>query len=254
MTRIALPSTRIALPSTRTALPSTRIAMPPTCTSLPRARFALRLFCVTMLVTLTACGRKDEATQATDSAAPAAEQSADAATQPGATEETSPQGSAPQRTASGEGAAPGAHVTLAPTQGNKAAGELAFYSEGNSVRVSGQVTGLKAGTDHAIHIHEKGDCRAADASSAGDHFNPTSRQHGHPDTPEQHHSGDMYNVYADDKGNAMVENRASEATLGDGAPTDVIGKSVVVHEKGDDYKTQPAGDSGKRLACGVIQQ
>ncbi len=202
--------------------------------SLP-ALFALPL----LLAALLACERKDETTTPATSAPSAADEmssAADAANPPGEEPPT-----------------PGARVTFAPTQGNKAAGELLLFNEGTSVRLSGQVTGLKAGTDHAIHIHEKGDCSAPDGSSAGDHFNPTSRTHGHPDAPEQHHSGDMYNVYADDKGIAAVENRATEATLGDGAPTDVMGRSVVVHEKADDYKTQPAGNSGKRIACGVIQ-
>lgn len=203
-------------------------------TTLPAALLALPL---TLLV-LAACGRQEEAPPP-DAAPPAVDDMSGVAD---ATEPTE------------EAAAPGARATLAPTQGNKAAGELSLFGEGSSVRLSGQVTGLKAGTDHAIHIHENGDCSAPDARSAGEHFNPTSRPHGHPDTPEQHHSGDMYNIYADDKGTAAVENRATEATLGDGATTDVVGKAVVVHEKTDDYKTQPGGGSGKRIACGVIER
>lgn len=182
-----------------------------------------------LALALLACGRKEEATPR-DAAPPVAEAPAQA---PGA---------------------PTAHATLRPTKGNKATGELMLTAEGSSVHVSGQLTGLKPGTEHAIHVHETGDCSAPDASSAGEHFNPTSRPHGHPDTPNEHHAGDMYNVHADEQGTAMVENRASDATVGDGAAGDVVGKSVVLHAKPDDYTTQPSGSSGDRIACGVIQQ
>jgi len=183
---------------------------------------------------LGACNRREDTAPvvAPDAAAPPADQAAKAPAEP---------------------AVPTARAVLNPTQGNKAAGELTLRSEGNSVRVSGQLTGLKPNAEHAIHIHEKGDCSAADASSAGGHFNPTNQPHDHPDG-QAHHSGDMYNATADDKGNAQIDDRASNATLGDGAPTDVAGKSIVVHEKPDDYKTQPSGNSGKRIACGVIQR
>ncbi len=155
-------------------------------------------------------------------------------------------------TGTGGDAAMTALAVVNPTSNNTATGELALTADQGAVRVTGQLTGLKPGSEHAVHIHEKGDCSAPDASSAGEHFNPTQQPHGNPDVPE-HHAGDMYNIRADDKGSAQVDNRAMGATLRDGAVTDVAGKAVVVHEKPDDYKTQPSGGSGARIGCGVIE-
>lgn len=143
-------------------------------------------------------------------------------------------------------------VTLAATAGNQAGGSLELSAAGDAVRVTGTVTGLKADTEHGFHVHEKGDCSAPDASSAGEHFNPTSQPHGDPNGPE-HHAGDMTNLRADAQGTAQVDATLSGATLGDGGANDVVGKAVVVHEKADDYKTQPSGNSGARIACGVIE-
>jgi len=145
-----------------------------------------------------------------------------------------------------------ARATLKPTQGNTASGELALTAVSDGVHLTGQLTGLRPASEHAIHVHEKGDCSAPDASSAGGHFNPNAKPHGNPEGSE-HHAGDMFNIKADDQGNATVDTRAPSATLRDGAATDVLGKSVVLHAKADDYKTQPSGDSGDRIACGVIE-
>ncbi len=92
---------------------------------------------------------------------------------------------------------------------------------------------------------------APDASSAGGHFNPTNAQHGDPHSG-MHHGGDMLNAKSDAQGVAQVDVVASGVSLGSGAPNDVRGKAIVMHEKRDDYKTQPSGDSGARIACGVI--
>ena len=105
------------------------------------------------------------------------------------------------------------------------------------------------------HIHQNGDCSAPDGSSAGDHFNPTGAPHGNPtgdDAGAQHHAGDMPNVTADDKGNARVDLRVQGVTLGDGGENDVLGKAVIVHADADDYSSQPSGNAGARIACGVI--
>ncbi|HEU4532348.1 MAG TPA: superoxide dismutase family protein [Steroidobacteraceae bacterium] len=155
-------------------------------------------------------------------------------------------------TASGTDAPMTARAVVNPTSNNTATGELTLTADQGAVRVTGQLTGLKPNSEHAVHVHEKGDCSAPDASSAGEHFNPTQQPHGNPDVPE-HHAGDMYNVSADDKGSAQVDTRAVGATLRDGGSTDLAGKAVVVHEKPDDYKTQPSGGSGARIACGVIE-
>lgn len=144
------------------------------------------------------------------------------------------------------------HANLTPTQGNKAAGKVEFIPKGEVIEIVGTVTGLEPNSEHGFHIHEKGDCSAPDASSAGGHFNPTSQQHGNPDSPP-HHAGDAHNLHADAQGNAQVDETVTGVTLSDGGPNDILGKAVVVHAKADDYKSQPSGNSGGRIACGVIE-
>jgi superoxide dismutase, Cu-Zn family len=142
-----------------------------------------------------------------------------------------------------------AAANLAPTAGNRAAGTVTFTPTGDRVRVVAKVTGLTQGM-HGFHIHEKGDCSAADAMSAGGHFNPTNKPHGNPATPD-HHGGDMPMLEADAAGNAALDVTLDTIKLDTGA-NGVIGRAVVVHKDPDDYKTQPTGNSGARVACGVI--
>jgi len=168
--------------------------------------------------------------------------------QPGETASSLPASAAPPPVAHKVSA----QATLAPTQGNSAAGTLTVEAESQGLRVRGELRGLGASAEHGFHIHEKGDCSAADASSAGGHFNPQAKGHGKPDSAE-HHAGDMFNVVADAQGAGRVDALVAGVTLRDGAATDVLGKAIVLHEKADDYVSQPAGDSGKRIACGVIQ-
>jgi superoxide dismutase, Cu-Zn family len=145
----------------------------------------------------------------------------------------------------------GAAAQLAPTQGNTVSGSLALTAVEGAVRISGAIQGLKPTGEYGFHIHEKGDCSAPDASSAGGHFNPTNAQHGNP-AGETHHTGDMLNARSDENGVAQVDSQAKGATLHSGQPTDVLGKAIVLHEKADDYTTQPSGNSRSRIACGVI--
>jgi Cu-Zn family superoxide dismutase len=142
-----------------------------------------------------------------------------------------------------------ATATLAPTAGNSATGSVTFVQKGDKVTVAAKVTGLAPG-GHGFHIHEKGDCSAPDATSARGHFNPTGKAHGNPESPD-HHAGDMPMLQADASGNASLTAELTGISIGSGA-TDIIGKSVIVHKDADDYKTQPTGNSGARLACGVI--
>jgi Cu-Zn family superoxide dismutase len=144
-----------------------------------------------------------------------------------------------------------ASVQIAPTQGNTAAGSLTLTAEDGGVRLTGVIQGLAPNGEFGFHIHEKGDCSAPDATSAGSHFNPAGAEHGNPESGA-HHGGDMSNVKSDAQGVAQVDARAHGVTLGDGSETDVLGRAVVVHEKADDYTTQPSGNSGSRIACGVI--
>ncbi|MFC3551895.1 superoxide dismutase family protein [Lysobacter cavernae] len=144
-----------------------------------------------------------------------------------------------------------ATVNLASASASLVSGKLSVVSMGNGVHLTGEVGGLAPNSTHAIHIHEKGDCSAADASSAGGHFNPAGAPHGKVDSGA-HHGGDMNNLVADAEGVAKVDAHASGVTLGGGAANDIAGKAVIVHAAADDYKTQPTGNAGGRVACGVI--
>jgi Cu-Zn family superoxide dismutase len=146
-----------------------------------------------------------------------------------------------------------ASVQLAATQGHAASGTLAVTVMGDGVHLSGNLLNLPPNGEFGFHIHEKGDCSAPDASSAGDHFNPAGAQHGNPQGAA-HHGGDMLNLKSDAQGIANVEAHVSGLTLNSGQPTDVLGRAVVVHEKADDYSSQPAGNSGARISCGVINK
>ena len=143
-----------------------------------------------------------------------------------------------------------ASVNLQSTEGNNASGTVNLMPMGDGVHFMGDITGLPAGT-HGFHIHETGDCSAPDATSAGGHFNPGSTNHGAPDAAE-HHAGDLGNIEADASGNASVNIMANGVTLGPGANS-IMGKGVIVHAAADDFQTQPTGNAGARLACGVIQ-
>ena len=138
---------------------------------------------------------------------------------------------------------------LHPTAGNKVSGTVTFTPVADGVQVHAEITGLTPGK-HGFHIHEFGDCSAADASSAGAHFNPTNQPHAGPDAAARH-EGDMGNVEADASGNAKLDYVDHQISLANDAKS-AIGRSVVVHAKPDDLKTQPSGDAGGRIACGVI--
>jgi len=144
---------------------------------------------------------------------------------------------------------PNASAPLAATAGNATTGSVAFTANGDRVRVLAKVSGLAPGA-HGFHIHDKGDCSASDAMSAGGHFNPTGKAHGNPAAGE-HHGGDMPMLVADASGNATLDVTLDTITLGRDANT-IVGRAVVVHKDADDYKTQPTGNSGARVACGVI--
>jgi len=144
-----------------------------------------------------------------------------------------------------------ATAMLEPTEGNETRGELRFEAANGHVRVTGQVTGLTPGAEHGFHVHETGDCSAPDATSAGGHFNPGDSAHGRAGQGE-HHVGDSDNLVANDEGVAEVDRELHGATIGDGAASDIVGKGVIVHADADDYVTQPTGNAGDRLACGVI--
>lgn len=143
------------------------------------------------------------------------------------------------------------HAELKPTEGSSTAGSLRFATVDGGIRVTGEVTGLKPGSTHGFHVHENGDCSAPDASSAGGHFNPGASGHGRVGQGA-HHAGDSDNLVANDQGVAAVDTLLQGASLGDGAASEIVGRGVIVHADADDYVTQPTGNAGARLACGVI--
>ena len=146
----------------------------------------------------------------------------------------------------------GAMTKLQPTQGNSVSGTLSLNSDQSGVRIAGKIEGLTPNAEQGFHIHEKGDCSAPDASSAGGHFNPTSQPHGDPKKEVGRHLGDMVNLRADAKGVATVDAFIKNATLHTSQANNLVGKAIVIHKKPDDYTSQPSGNSGDRVACGVI--
>ncbi len=147
-------------------------------------------------------------------------------------------------------AGPRAAAQLHSTTGNTATGTVNFAQRGNMVRVSGSVRGLKPNAEHGFHVHEKGDCSSGNGESAGGHFNPDGKPHGMPGGMA-HHAGDFPMLKADASGAASFDFEAAAITVGTGM-ADVVGKGLIVHAQPDDYKTQPTGNAGARLACGVI--
>lgn len=139
-------------------------------------------------------------------------------------------------------------AVLHPTKGNSVSGVVKFEAVEGGVRVVADISGLAPGK-HGFHIHEYGDCSADDGTSAGGHFNPSGMPHSMP-ASEQRHVGDLGNVEADKDGKARLD--YVDAMIALTGTNSIIGRSVVVHEKEDDLKTQPTGAAGARVACGVI--
>lgn len=139
-------------------------------------------------------------------------------------------------------------AVLSPLGGSGVSGTVTFSKAEGGVKVSAKVAGLKPGA-HGFHVHEFGDCSAADGTSAGGHFNPSAEPHAGPQDA-QRHAGDMGNITAAGDGSASVEYTDARASL-DGA-TSILGRGVIVHANPDDMKTQPTGNAGGRLACGVV--
>lgn len=140
---------------------------------------------------------------------------------------------------------------MKPTKGNQVSGTVTFEETSKGVRIVADLKGLSPGR-HGFHVHEKGDCSAPDAESAGGHFAPGGNPHGAPENPaEKRHAGDMGNLEAGKDGRARHERVDSVMRLK--GPDSVVGKAVVVHAGPDDLTSQPSGNSGPRVACGVIE-
>lgn len=143
--------------------------------------------------------------------------------------------------------------TLESKSGSSATGQGTFTEKDGKVTFNATIKNLSPGV-HAIHLHEKADCSAADGSSAGGHWNPTFKKHGKWGEGE-YHKGDIGNFTTDEFGNGTITFVTDEWCIGCGDATrDILGKSVIVHEKPDDFVTQPTGNAGGRVACaGVIR-
>jgi Cu-Zn family superoxide dismutase len=143
-----------------------------------------------------------------------------------------------------------ATATLESTKGSTTAGTVTFVERMGKVVVVADVRGLAPGREHGFHVHEKGDCSSGDGMSAGGHFNPDAKPHGPQSGP--HHAGDMPSLTADANGNAKASFMLDDVTVAPG-PRSVVGRGLIVHKDPDDYKTQPTGNAGARLACAVIR-
>jgi Cu-Zn family superoxide dismutase len=147
----------------------------------------------------------------------------------------------------------GAVADLMPTAvitPNPTMGKVTFTPLEHGLRVAGEVTGLPPNTEHGFHIHEKGDC-GDNGNASGGHFNPAGGVHGKFAAPGSH-AGELPSLVADASGVARFRVDVHSISLTDGAANNVIGRALVVHRDRDDFTTQPAGNSGPRLACAVI--
>ncbi|WP_318617798.1 superoxide dismutase family protein [Sporosarcina sp. YIM B06819] len=140
------------------------------------------------------------------------------------------------------------------TEGNEI-GEVSFVESGDGVTIRIEAEGLPPGSK-GIHVHETGVCTPPDFASAGGHFNPTHKEHGF-ENPKGFHLGDLPNIEVDANGKVSAEVTTAEFTMKPGATNSILdsdGSALVIHEKADDYKTDPSGNSGVRIACAVIKK
>jgi superoxide dismutase, Cu-Zn family len=143
-----------------------------------------------------------------------------------------------------------ATATLAGREGSGISGVVTFTEGAGGVTIVADVAGVPNPGPHGFHIHETGDCSAADFTSAGGHFNPGGNQHGAPDAADRH-AGDLGNIEVGDDGSGHLELTSDRITVSPGANS-VVGRAVILHEKADDLVSQPTGAAGGRIACGVI--
>jgi Cu-Zn family superoxide dismutase len=148
--------------------------------------------------------------------------------------------------------AKGAHAAakIESRSGSTVTGTASFTEQPGGVLVEIDVHHAPPGW-HAVHVHEKGDCSAPDGSSAGGHFNPATKNHGSPHAPE-HHAGDLGNLWVDEQGEGHHVLLMPDLSVQDG-PGSVRGRAIIMHASVDDLVTQPTGNAGGRIGCGVIQ-
>lgn len=134
------------------------------------------------------------------------------------------------------------------TEGNDVSGTVSFTQEENGIKIVADVSGLTPG-EHGFHVHEYGDCTAPDATSAGGHYNPENKPHGAPGDQERH-VGDLGNITAQGDSTAHYERVDNVISLN--GTHSIIGRAVIIHANADDLTSQPTGNAGPRVACGVI--
>jgi superoxide dismutase, Cu-Zn family len=139
-------------------------------------------------------------------------------------------------------------AVIHPLGNSNVKGTVTFTKQENGVQIKAEITGLTPG-EHGFHIHEWGDCSSADGMSTGGHYNPTGAPHAGPES-QQRHVGDFGNVTADQSGKATMT-RVDDLLSFEG-PASIVGRAVVVHAGRDDLRSQPSGDAGGRIGCGVI--
>jgi Cu-Zn family superoxide dismutase len=162
---------------------------------------------------------------------------------------------APEETPVPEKFGPKAVVNLEARAGSALQGSAIFEATSDGkISFSLIVQNVTPGS-HAVHIHEHGDCSAPDAMTAGGHWNPTSKKHGKwCQADGEYHLGDIGNIEVGADGKGVIEIVTDLWEIGSGGPNDVVGKSIIVHAKPDDYTTQPTGAAGDRIGCGEIQR
>lgn len=143
-------------------------------------------------------------------------------------------------------------VTLTAANDPDFTGTATFTQDGTAVRVVVDLAGVDGAGNHGFHIHEHGTCEAHDAfQSAGGHWNPADVEHACPPT-EPRHAGDLGNIEVGADGTGYLAVSSDLWTLGDGGPMDVVAKSIIVHAQADDFTSQPTGNAGDRIGCGII--
>lgn len=146
-----------------------------------------------------------------------------------------------------------AKATMEPASGSNVSGEATFTQENGAVQFELTVENVAPG-EHAVHLHEKGDCSAEDGSSAGGHWNPTMKPHGKRGDGTSFHKGDIANMNVGQDGKGTLRLSINDWTIGGPDSTNIVGKSVIIHAKPDDFTSQPAGNAGDWISCGVIKE
>jgi Cu-Zn family superoxide dismutase len=143
-------------------------------------------------------------------------------------------------------------MRLDSKSGSTASGNVVFKQEDGVVTMIAVFSGLSPG-EHAIHIHEKADCSADDATSSGGHWNPTAEPHGKWGDAKGYHKGDIGNFIADENGRGTMTKITDEWCIGcEDSNKNIVGKAIIVHQGADDFTSQPSGAAGARVSCGGI--